>query len=42
MNTMDEHLGLLVREGRISIEAARLRCRDQNELARCAGLAATA
>ena len=42
MNTMDEHLGQLVREGRVSLEQALLRCRDQNELRRCAGVAATA
>jgi hypothetical protein len=31
-----------VREGRITLDAALLRCRDQNELRRCAGVAATA
>jgi twitching motility protein PilT len=42
MNTMDEHLGQLVREGQITLDAALLRCRDQNELRRCAGVAASA
>jgi twitching motility protein PilT len=42
MNTMDEHLGALVREGRITLEAALLRCRDANELRRASGVAATA
>jgi hypothetical protein len=39
---MDEHLGNLVREGRITMEAALLRCRDSNELHRSAGVAITA
>ncbi|MGZ4690640.1 MAG: type IV pilus twitching motility protein PilT, partial [Acidimicrobiia bacterium] len=42
MNTMDEHLGGLVREGRVTMEAALLRCRDANELKRSAGVAVTA
>ena len=42
MNTMDEHLGNLVSEGRITMEAALLRCRDGNELKRSAGVAVTA
>jgi twitching motility protein PilT len=42
MNTMDEHLGNLVREGRITMEAALLRCRDSNELHRAAGVAVNA
>jgi twitching motility protein PilT len=42
MNTMDEHLGALVREGRITMEAALLRCRDSNELHRAAGVAVSA
>ena len=37
MNTMDEHLGELVRAGTITLEAALLRCRDQNELRRATG-----
>jgi twitching motility protein PilT len=42
MNTMDEHLGGLVREGRITLDAALQRCRDENELKRSAGVALTA
>jgi twitching motility protein PilT len=42
MNTMDEHLGLLVQQGRITLDAALLRCRDANEVRRCAGSAAVA
>lgn len=42
MNTMDEHLGALVREGRITLDAALLRCRDANELKRAAGVAVSA
>jgi twitching motility protein PilT len=42
MNTMDEHLGGLVREGRITLEAALMRCRDENELKRAAGVALSA
>jgi twitching motility protein PilT len=42
MNTMDEHLGALVREGRITLDQAMLRCRDVNELKRSAGVAITA
>jgi twitching motility protein PilT len=42
MNTMDEHLGALVREGRITLDAALLRCRDANELKRSAGISLTA
>ena len=42
MNTMDEHLGALVREGRITMEAAELRCRDVNELKRSAGVTVNA
>ncbi len=42
MNTMDEHLGALVREGRITMDAAILRCRDSNELHRAAGVAINA
>jgi twitching motility protein PilT len=38
MNTMDEHLGLLVKDGRITLEAALLRCRDANEVRRTAGV----
>ncbi len=42
MNTMDEHLGALVREGRITLDAAVLRCRDISELKRSAGIALSA
>jgi twitching motility protein PilT len=42
MNTMDEHLGALVRDGRITLDAALQRCRDENELKRAAGVALTA
>ncbi|HEY3722792.1 MAG TPA: PilT/PilU family type 4a pilus ATPase [Acidimicrobiia bacterium] len=42
MNTMDEHLGALVREGQITMDAAALRCRDINELKRAAGVAISA
>jgi twitching motility protein PilT len=38
MNAMDEHLGTLVREGTITMEAAELRARDLNELHRSAGV----
>jgi twitching motility protein PilT len=37
MNTMDEHLGNLVKEGRIELDQALLRCRDANEVRRIAG-----
>ncbi len=42
MNTMDERLGTLVRDGRITLEAALQRCRDENELKRAAGVALSA
>jgi twitching motility protein PilT len=38
MNTMDEHLGNLVKAGEISIEQALMRARDVNEVKRTAGL----
>ncbi len=38
MNTMDEHLGSLVRDGRITLDQALLRARDANEVKRTAGV----
>jgi twitching motility protein PilT len=37
MNTMDEHLGALVKDGSITLDQALLRCRDVNEVRRTAG-----
>jgi twitching motility protein PilT len=37
MNTMDEHLGTLVKEGRVTLDQALLRCRDANEVRRTSG-----
>jgi twitching motility protein PilT len=42
MNTMDEHLGNLVKSGRITIEQALMRARDVNEVKRTAGVPITA
>jgi twitching motility protein PilT len=41
MNTMDEHLGNLVKSGRITIDQALLRARDVNEVKRTAGVPIT-
>ena len=38
MNTMDEHLGNLVKAGTITIEQALMRARDVNEVKRTAGV----